>query len=95
MNFGPGAGFPNTDDYYPAAAIRAEEQGGIIMQVCVDTKGRLTAAPTTLQGTGIGRLDEAALKLARAGSGHYRATTEDGRAIESCYPLRVRFQLRK
>jgi TonB family protein len=92
---GPGAGFPNTNDYYPAAAIRAEEQGAAIIQVCVDTNGRLTTDPITQKGSGSSRLDEAALKLARAGSGHYRATTEDGRSIDSCYPIRVRFELKR
>jgi periplasmic protein TonB len=92
---GPGAGFPNTDDFYPPAAIRAEESGAVTMQVCVDTKGMLNAAPTTLQGAGSARLDEAALKLARAASGHYRPTTEDGRPVDSCYPIRVRFQLKR
>ena len=29
-----------------------------------------------------------------AGSGHYRAATEDGRAVNSCYSFRVRFALR-
>jgi hypothetical protein len=40
------------------------------------------------------RLDEGALKLAKAGSGHYRTTTENGRPVSFCYPLNVRFQLR-
>jgi TonB family protein len=92
---GPGVGFPNTEDYYPAATIRAGEEGAVTMQVCVDTQGRLASAPTLLQGAGSERLDEAALKLARAGSGHYRATTEDGRPVDSCYPVRVRFQLKR
>jgi TonB family protein len=91
---GPGVGFPNTDDFYPAAARRLEEQGVATVRVCVDDKGRLTADPTTVQGTGSARLDEGALKLARAGSGHYRATTEDGQPVSSCYPLRIRFQLK-
>jgi protein TonB len=91
---GPGAGFPNVDDYYPPSAIRAEEYGTVIVQVCVDPKGRLTSEPVTLQGSGSSRLDEGALKLAKAGSGHYRASTEDGRPVDSCYAFRVRFQLR-
>jgi TonB family protein len=91
---GPGAGFPNPDDYYPEPARRMEEQGIATMQVCVDAKGRLISDPTTLQGTGSYRLDEGALKLARAGSGHYRATTEDGQPVNSCYSFRIRFHLR-
>jgi TonB family protein len=71
-----------------------EEQGAATVQVCVDARGRLTADPTVLQGTGSTRLDEGALKLARAGSGHYRASTADGQPVNSCYPFRIRFQLK-
>lgn len=91
---GPGVGFPNPDDFYPSQARRLDEQGIGTVQVCVDTHGRLTADPTMQQGTGSARLDEGALKLARAGSGHYRATTENGRPVNSCYAFRVRFQLK-
>ena len=65
------------------------------VRVCVDSKGKLTSNPTTVKSSGIARLDEGALKLARAGSGHYRATTEDGQPVDSCYPLGIRFQLKK
>ena len=91
---GPGAGFPNTDDFYPQASIRAHEWGIAIVGVCVDGAGRLTGKPAINQSSGSARLDEAALRLAQAGSGHYRATTEDGRPVGACYPFRVRFQLR-
>jgi len=64
------------------------------VRTCVDSKGRLIADPTILQSTGSTRLDEGALRLAKAGSGHYRATMEDGRAVNSCYPFRIRFELR-
>lgn len=92
---GPGTGFPNPDEFYPLIARHLEEQGIATVRVCVDPSGRLTSDPTTLQGTGSLRLDEGALKLARAGSGHYRATTEDGRPVSSCYPLRIRFQFKQ
>ena len=91
---GPGGGFPNTDDFYPSAAKRMEEQGVAMIGVCVDANGRLTSDPTTVQSSGSARLDEGALNLAKAGSGHYRASTEDGRPVNSCYAFRVRFQLR-
>jgi TonB family protein len=92
---GPGAGFPETADFYPSPSIRLGEEGLSIVQVCVDKKGRLTSEPSTVKGSGIARLDEAALKLARAGTGHYRASTEDGQPVNSCYPFGIRFQLKK
>jgi protein TonB len=91
---GPGAGFPSPDDYYPLLSKHLEEQGSATLRVCVDPSGRLTADPTLVSTSGSARLDEGALKLARAGSGHYRATTEDGRAVASCYAFRIRFQMR-
>lgn len=91
---GPGAGFPNTDDFYPPAAIRARETGISTVGVCVDDAGRLIRTPTIDQSSGSARLDDGALRLAKAGSGHYRATTENGHPVTGCYAFLVRFQLR-
>jgi hypothetical protein len=91
---GAGAAFPHPDDYYPDASRRLEEQGATLLQVCVDSGGRLTSEPARTETSGSGRLDAAAIKLAKAGSGHYRPTTEDGRPVASCYPIKIRFQLR-
>jgi TonB family protein len=91
---GPGAGFPETADFYPSLSIYTGEQGVSTVQVCVDPKGRLTSAPSIVKGSGSSRLDDGALKLARAASGKYRATTEDGQPVNSCYAFGVRFQLR-
>jgi TonB family protein len=92
---GPGAGFPETADFYPSPSIHLGEEGISTVRVCVDMRGRLTSEPTTVKGSGSARLDQAALKLARAGSGHYRASTENGQPVNSCYAFGVRFQLRK
>jgi TonB family protein len=92
---GAGPGFPHPDEYYPDAAIRHEEQGAATLRVCVDPAGRLTADPVTLETSGSDRLDTAAIRLAMAGSGHYRASTDDGRPVNSCYPVKIRFQLRR
>jgi TonB family protein len=91
---GPDKGFPNTADYYPDASRRLGEKGVASVQVCVDGSGRLTANPTIAQSSGSARLDAGALTLAKAGSGHYRATTEDGRAVSSCFAFRIRFDFR-
>ena len=91
---GPGAGFPNTDSYYPAGARRDGETGAAGVRVCVDERGQLLGEPTIAATSGSARLDQGALALARAGSGHYRSTTEDGKPVSSCYAYRVRFQIR-
>jgi TonB family protein len=90
----PGKGFPNTADFYPTASIRLGEMGVAAVRACVDGNGRLTSDPAIVQSTGKPRLDEAALRLARAGSGHYRATTEDGKPVSSCYSFGIRFDLK-
>ncbi len=90
---GPGAGFPDTEDYYPPAARRLGEAGSAVVNVCVDPQGRLTSAPALGESSGIRMIDEGALRLARAGSGHYRPTTENGRPVSACYAFRIRFQL--
>jgi protein TonB len=91
---GPGSGFPNADDYYPLLARQLEEQGIGTVHVCIDARGRLSGEPSIVTSTGSKRLDAGALQLAQAGSGHYRPTLEDGRAVNSCYDFRVRFQLK-
>ena len=91
---GVGKGFPNTDDFYPPPAIRAHQEGAPIVRTCVDEKGRLNAAPTLVQSSGTASLDQGALRLAKAGSGHYRPTTEDGQPVVSCYDIRVVFHIR-
>jgi TonB family protein len=91
---GPASGFPNTNDYYPPASLRLGETGVTTVQVCVGANGRLTADPTIVQSSGNARIDGGALRLARAGSGHYRPTTEEGQPVSSCYPFRIRFDLR-
>jgi protein TonB len=90
---GPGKDFPNTDDYYPATSRRMAESGAAMVRVCVDTAGRLTAEPTIAASSGSQRIDAGALNLAKAGSGHYRPTLEDGAAVSSCFPYRIRFTL--
>jgi TonB family protein len=91
---GPGEGFPNTGDYYPPMSIRLRETGVATVKVCVDDRGRLASVPVIAKSSGISRLDEAALRLAKAGSGRYRSTTDDGTAVTNCFPFRIRFQLK-
>jgi TonB family protein len=91
---GPGAGFPVPDDFYPSISIYKGETGAATVKVCVDVKGRLTSAPSIEDSTGSSRLDGAAVNLAKAGSGHYRPSTDDGRPVDSCYAFRVRFNLK-
>ncbi len=91
---GPGKGFPDSSDFYPPPEIRARVEGTTGVNVCTDEHGRLTAAPTIVKSSGSAGLDQGALRLARAGSGRYRASLEDGRPVSSCYSFQVTFNLR-
>lgn len=91
---GPATGFPNVSDFYPSHSVRSGEVGVTAVQVCVNAQGRLEAEPMTVRSSGFDALDGAALKLAKAGSGHYRPTTEDGQPVSSCFAYTVRFQLK-
>lgn len=91
---GPGKGFPNSSDFYPPAEIRGRVEGTTGVNVCTDEHGRLTAAPTIVKSSGSAGLDQGALRLAKAGSGRYRASLEDGRPVSSCYSFQVTFNLR-
>jgi TonB family protein len=90
----PGVGFPNTSDYYPDRDIRSGRQGASAVTVCVDAKGWLTSNPSILKSSGSSSLDQAALRLAKAGSGHFRPTTEDGRPVNACYGFEIQFVLK-
>lgn len=88
-----GKNFPATEDYYPAASIRLEEQGSANVRVCVGPTGKLAEPPTIATTSRSARLDEAALKLAKAG--RYVAGTIDGKPTTDCFSFRVKFELKK
>jgi protein TonB len=89
-----GRGFPNSDDYYPDASRRLEEQGSVTMHSCVDGSGKLTEEPSIAKSSGSSRLDGGAMRLAKAGSGKYTPATEDGKGVPGCVNFIVKFQLR-
>jgi protein TonB len=88
-----GKGFPNSEDFYPPASKRLGEEGTVTVRACVGANGKLTEDPTVVQTSGSARLDEGALKLAKAASGHYIPGTEDGQAANMCFPFKIKFQL--
>ena len=85
--------FPNSEDYYPAASKRLNEEGAPTVHVCVGANSKLTAAPTIAQSSGSPRLDEGALNLAKAG--RYIAGMDDGKPIDACFDFRIKFQMTK
>ena len=87
-----GKNFPNTADYYPAASMRLGEEGAAVVRACVGPNGKLAEEPTVAKSSGSARLDEGALKLAKAG--HYNPGTEDGKPVTACINFSIKFQLK-
>ncbi len=85
--------FPSTEDYYPAASIRLEEQGNVTIKTCVAPTGKLADTPSVVTSSGSPRLDEAAIKLAKAG--RFQAGSVDGAPVTDCFNTRIRFELKK
>jgi outer membrane biosynthesis protein TonB len=87
----PGQGFPQTEDFYPLQSKRLGETGTPDVRACVNADGTLSAPPTLVRTSGSVRLDEAALALAAAGSGHYMPATENGNPVSECFVFRIGF----
>ena len=88
-----GKNFPNSEEFYPSASKRLEEEGTAAVHVCVGPSGKLAEAPRIEQSSKSARLDEAAIKLARAG--RYIAGAVDGVPTTDCFSFRVKFELKK
>lgn len=60
----------------------------------MDETGTLTRDPEIVKTSGSCRLDEGALRLAKAGSGKYVPPKSDGKPVPGCLKFKVKFQLR-
>jgi len=89
---GLGANFPDPDSFYPPSAVRQEIEGKAVVRVCIGPDGRLAEAPRIAQSTQNRLLDEAALRVARAG--RYVAGSRDGVPITDCFSFQTTFQLK-
>jgi TonB family protein len=89
----PGADFPNPESFYPLEPKHHFIEGMAVLHFCTDATGRLSDAPTLAASSGNADLDSAAVLLATAGNGHFRAATRDGVAVSGCGKFAVRFVL--
>lgn len=63
------------------------------LRVCADEAGRLTQDPTVVRSSGNPGLDQAAVRIAKSGSGNYRpAATLNGKPTSGCAQLSIRFE---
>jgi periplasmic protein TonB len=89
-----GKGFPASEDYYPAASKRLNEEGAPTVHVCIAARGGLSQPPTISQSVNP-RLDQGALDLVKAGAKYITPGTEDGKPVDSCFDFRIKFQMSK
>ncbi len=82
---------PSTDDYYPPASRRANEEGVATIKTCVTPEGRASGGADVTKSSGHPRLDEAAVKW--AARARFKPGTEDGKPVEACTQFNVRFRL--
>jgi len=81
-----------TTDDYPAAALRAEEEGVVSLSVQVGSDGRVTGCAVTAS-SGSGALDTAACRLYQSRARFDPARDDTGNAVATSYSDRVRWQL--
>ena len=76
----------------PLGSIGGSE-GNVVVEACIDDKGFLTGDPTVVESSGQQKLDDDAVKLAKAGSGKYVPVTKDGKPVPGCVKFRVKFKV--
>ena len=81
-----------TTDDYPAAALRAEDEGSVAISVQVGSDGRVTGCTVTAS-SGSNTLDSAACRLYQRRARFEPARDDAGAAIATSYTDRVRWQL--
>ncbi|NTS65301.1 energy transducer TonB [Sphingomonas sp. HHU CXW] len=81
-----------TTDDYPAAALRAEDEGSVAISVQIGSDGRVTGCTVTAS-SGSSTLDSAACRLYQRRARFEPARDDAGAAIATSYTDRVRWQL--
>lgn len=68
------------------------EGNSVTVHVCVDETGKITQGPAIVQSSGIPTLDQAALKIAAAGSAYYHPrTSPSAPSMTSCAQMAIEF----
>jgi TonB family protein len=80
------------------ASMRPEssppKEAKVELHVCSDGAGKLAQDPTVIRSSGDPGLDEAAVAIAKSGSGYYRpATTLGGKPVSGCAQLAIKFEM--
>ncbi len=71
------------------------KEAKVELRVCSDVAGKLAQDPTVIRSSGDPGLDEAAVAIAKSGSGYYRpATTLGGKPVSGCAQLAIKFEIK-
>jgi TonB family protein len=63
---------------------------GTEVRVCVDSAGKLAQDPVVTRSPGDSSFDQAAVRIARSGSGYYRPAMVNGKPAAACVQLAIR-----
>ena len=78
------------EDYYPAQALRLNQQGSVVVKLCVGPNNKIDGPVEVVTSSGFPLLDEAAGKCVAAGS--YKAGIVSGQAARTCKEMKVTFK---
>jgi len=78
------------EDYYPAQALRLNQQGSVVVKLCVGPNNKIDGPVEIVTSSGFPLLDEAAGKCVAAGS--YKAGIVSGQAARTCKEMKVTFK---
>ncbi len=81
---------PDVADFYPDAARRANQEGRVLVKLCISIQGRVESAEVETT-SGFPMLDEAAIKVGKAF--RFKAPTQLGKPVATCTSLPVKFEL--
>jgi TonB family protein len=89
----PIAGAPAQITADPRQDASGGHSNSVTVRVCVDETGRLKQDPTIVQSSGKAALDQAAVRIAAAGSAYYRPeTSSNAPPASGCAQLAIKFE---
>ena len=78
------------EDYYPAQALRLNQQGSVVIKLCIGANNKIDGPVEVVTSSGFPLLDEAAGKCVGAGS--YKAGVVNGAPARTCKEMKVTFK---
>jgi periplasmic protein TonB len=78
------------EDYYPAQALRLNQQGSAVVRICVGPNNKIDGPIELVTSSGFPALDDAAGKCLAAGG--YKAGTVEGKPVRACKEVKVTFK---